>query len=65
MLFRSQYAHDYAEKLTTMQCLPDSLKDRRYYEPTNQGSEARFGERLRQIEEWKRRHREQEDGEKK
>ncbi len=59
-----QYAHDYAEKLTTMQCLPDSLKDRRYYEPTNQGSEARFGERLRQIEEWKRRHREQEDGEK-
>lgn len=26
-----QYAHDYEDKLTTMQCLPDSLKDRRYY----------------------------------
>lgn len=55
-----QYAHDYAEKMTAMQCLPDSLKDRRYYVPTDQGSEARFGERLRQIEEWKRRRREEE-----
>lgn len=55
-----QYAHDYADKLTIMQCLPDSLKDRRYYVPTDQGNEARFGERLRQIEEWKRRKREEE-----
>ena len=55
-----QYAHDYADKLTTMQFLPDSLKDRRYYVPTDQGNEARFGERLRQIEEWKRRRREEE-----
>lgn len=55
-----QYAHDYADKLTTMQCLPESLKDRRYYVPTDQGNEARFGERLRQIEEWKRRKREEE-----
>lgn len=52
-----EYAHDYADKLTAMQCLPDSLKDRRYYEPTNQGSEVRLGERLRQIEEWKRQKR--------
>lgn len=55
-----QYAHDYEAKLTAMQCLPDSLKDRRYYEPTNQGSEVRLGERLRQIEEWKRQKREEE-----
>ena len=55
-----QYAHDYADKLTTMQCLPDSLKDRRYYVPTNQGSEVRLGERLRQIEEWKQQRREEE-----
>ncbi len=55
-----QYAHDYEEKLTAMQCLPDSLKDRRYYIPTNQGSEARHGERLRQIQEWKRTRREKE-----
>ena len=55
-----QYAHDYEEKLTAMQCLPDSLKDKRYYLPTNQGSEARHGERLRQILEWKRAQREKE-----
>ena len=56
-----QYAHDYAEKMTAMQCLPDSLKDKRYYLPTNQGSEARHGERLRQILEWKRAQREKEE----
>lgn len=55
-----QYAHDYEVKLTTMQCLPDSLKDKQYYIPTNQGSEARYSERLRQIQEWKRVHREEE-----
>ncbi len=55
-----QYAHDYESKLTTMQCLPDSLKERRYYRPTSQGSEARYTERLRQIQEWKRVHREEE-----
>ncbi|MCI9553588.1 MAG: replication-associated recombination protein A [Acutalibacter sp.] len=52
-----RYAHDYEAKLTTMQCLPDSLKDRRYYLPTTQGNEARYGERLRQILEWKAEHR--------
>lgn len=29
-----QYAHDHEDKLTSMQCLPDSLKDRQYYQPT-------------------------------
>ncbi len=51
-----QYAHDAEDKLTNLQCLPDSLKDRRYYVPTSQGSEARVQERLRQIREWKRQH---------
>ena len=60
-----QYAHDYEAKLTTMQCLPDSLKDKRYYIPTSQGSEARYSERLRQIQEWKRVHREMEQNQKK
>ncbi len=55
-----QYAHDYESKLTTMQCLPDSLAGKKYYVPTTQGSEARYTERLRQIEEWKRRRREEE-----
>lgn len=52
-----QYAHDTKEKLTNMQCLPDSLADREYYHPTDQGLEARFKERLAQIKDWKRRHR--------
>ncbi len=51
-----QYAHDAEEKLTNLQCLPDSLLGRSYYHPTDQGSEARAKERLRQIKEWKRRH---------
>ena len=52
-----EYAHNAADKLTTMQCLPDSLKDRKYYRPTGEGSEARVRDRLRQIETWKAEHR--------
>ena len=52
-----QYAHDTKEKMTAMQCLPDSLVDREYYRPTDQGLEARFKERLAQIKDWKRKHR--------
>lgn len=52
-----RYAHDYEEHLTTMQCLPDSLKDRHYYNPTDQGLEKRVRERKQQIEEWKRKNR--------
>jgi len=51
-----QYAHDTEEKLTNLQCLPDSLQGKSYYHPTDQGSEARVKERLRQIKEWKRQH---------
>ena len=52
-----QYAHNYAEKITPMQCLPDSLKDRKFYHPGVQGQEARYKERLEQIEAWKKEHR--------
>lgn len=51
-----QYAHDTKEKMAAMQCLPDGLKDRSYYHPTEQGLEARYKERLRQIKEWKKQH---------
>jgi putative ATPase len=51
-----QLAHDAPEKLTTMQCLPDSLVGRCYYKPTDQGIEVRFKDRLARIKEWKRRH---------
>ena len=43
------YAHDTEEKLSAMQCLPDSLLGQRYYEPTTQGVEARVRERMEQI----------------
>lgn len=49
-----QYAHDTEEKLTDMQCLPDSLKEREYYRPTKQGLEAKLRERLLRIKEWKK-----------
>jgi len=48
-----QYAHDYEEKVTAMQCLPDELQDRTFYHPTDQGQEARYRERLEQILSWK------------
>jgi len=48
------YAHDTEEKLSAMQCLPDSLKDREYYRPTKQGQETRVGERMGQINEWRK-----------
>lgn len=48
------YAHDTEEKLTRMQCLPDTLADRRYYQPTGQGKEKEVRERLEGILEWKR-----------
>ena len=51
-----QYAHDTEDKLTNMQCLPDSLLGRTYYQPTEEGFEARYKERLQQIKEWKRKH---------
>jgi putative ATPase len=52
-----EYAHDYEDRLTAMECLPESLRGRKYYEPTAQGSEARVKERLAQIETWKEKHR--------
>ena len=53
-----QYAHDTKEKLTNMQCLPDSLEGRVYYEPTDQGNETKFKARLEQIKAWKKAHKE-------
>ena len=49
-----RYAHDYEEKLTDMQCLPDSLKDKEYYLPTEEGLESKYKTRLDEIKAWKR-----------
>lgn len=44
-----RYAHDFREKTTSMQCLPDNLKGRRYYVPTEEGLEKRVKDRLLQL----------------
>jgi putative ATPase len=44
-----KYAHDFEAKTTDMQCLPDNLKDRVYYHPTEQGVEKRIKDRLEEI----------------
>ena len=49
-----QYAHDAQDKLTDMDCLPESMRGKRYYYPTREGSEARVADRLIQIVQWKR-----------
>ena len=51
-----QYAHDTDDKLTDMQCLPDSLLGKTYYRPTDEGVEGRFRSRLEEIREWKAKH---------
>jgi len=55
------YAHDTEEKLSRMQCLPDTLAGRRYYLPTDEGEEKEVRERLEKILKWKR---EDQEGEK-
>ena len=53
-----QYAHNTEEKLTDMECLPESMKGRRYYFPTGQGNEAKVRDRLEKIIAWKRERKE-------
>ena len=50
-----QYAHDTEEKIAAMDCLPESLQGRRYYQPAGQGREAAYKERLEAILRWRRR----------
>ena len=51
-----QYAHDYEERLTAMECLPESLRGREYYRPGEQGSEASYKKRLESVKAWKKSH---------
>jgi putative ATPase len=41
-----EYAHDSEEKTAAMQCLPEQLKDRKYYQPVAQGFEREIEKRL-------------------
>ena len=51
-----KYAHDYEEKITAMDCLPEPLRNKSYYNPTDQGNESKYKERLLKIKEWKNNH---------
>ncbi|ANZ66550.1 replication-associated recombination protein A [Secundilactobacillus paracollinoides] len=53
-----QYAHNSAEKLTTMTTMPAELAGHEYYEPTEQGNEKRFKQRLAYLKEWRATHQE-------
>lgn len=48
------YAHDTAEKVARMQCLPDALLNREYYHPDGQGKEPEVKQRLEEIKRWKK-----------
>ncbi|MFN0206577.1 MAG: replication-associated recombination protein A [Planctomycetota bacterium] len=45
-----QYAHDFEGGVAGMQCLPDRLKNRKYYNPTDRGFEKKLKERMAEIE---------------
>ena len=44
-----QYAHDLEDKVAGMECLPENLRGRVYYQPTKEGIENRIRERLEEI----------------
>jgi putative ATPase len=44
-----QYAHDLESKVADMQCLPDNLRDRRYFHPTSEGFERELRKRMEEI----------------
>jgi putative ATPase len=46
-----KYAHNEAEGVADMDCLPPSLQGKTYYQPTNRGFEEQIRKR---IEEWKK-----------
>ena len=49
-----RYAHDYPGHFVEQEFLPPSLKDRRYYNPTQEGSEKEIEQRLRDW--WEEKH---------
>ena len=44
-----RYAHEEEGRVADMDCLPDSLKGRRYYEPTQEGREKLLAQRMEEI----------------
>jgi putative ATPase len=44
-----QHAHQFEDAVNTMECLPESLKGSRFYEPTDRGMEQRIAQRLTEL----------------
>jgi putative ATPase len=44
-----QYAHDLESKVADMECMPDNLRGREYYHPTQEGREKLLTQRLEEI----------------
>ena len=44
-----RYAHDEEDRIADMDCLPDSLKGRSYYQPTQEGREKLLAQRMEEI----------------
>ena len=44
-----QHAHEFADAVNEMQCLPDSLAGQRWYYPTDRGVEKRIKDRLEEL----------------
>jgi putative ATPase len=44
-----QYAHDFQEQTAAMECLPESLAGRRFYEPKDAGAEGEMKARLERM----------------
>ena len=44
-----EYAHDYEDRTSAMPCLPESLRNRKYYLPTAQGWEEKLRARLAEL----------------
>jgi len=54
-----EYAHDSDDAITTLECLPDRLRGRRFYNPTDRGAERELAAR---IEAWRAARRKLADG---
>lgn len=50
-----KYSHNYEDHFSDQQYLPDKLKDKIYYNPTDEGEEGKLKERLNKL--WKNRQR--------
>src|SRR5579864_4812589 len=55
-----QHAHQFADALPDMECLPESLAGTRFYEPSDRGAEEKIAQRLEEIRERRKASRESE-----